>query len=141
MAILFGCLNVLRNELSTNVLFSKNLTIPNPSLVQGPKKITSNGGFLFVASEVEKLIYSCHMTDWSKISRKKQIMQNYVHEALEKHQLLKIFEQRPAYQQNDYLSWIQRAKRTVTKEKRVQQLVDELKKGDVYMKMAWRKRL
>ncbi len=45
------------------------------------------------------------------------------------------YESRPAYQQNDYIGWIERAKRQETKEKRLQQMVDELKAGDVYMKM------
>lgn len=46
------------------------------------------------------------------------------------------YEQRPAYQQNDYLGWIERAKRPETREKRLQQMLDELRAGGVYMKMA-----
>ena len=46
--------------------------------------------------------------------------------------------ERPAYQQNDYLGWIGRAKRDETKQKRIDQMLDELKGGDVYMRMTWR---
>jgi len=47
--------------------------------------------------------------------------------------------ERPPYQQNDYIGWITRAKREETKQKRLNQMLDELEKGDVYMKMAWKK--
>ena len=42
---------------------------------------------------------------------------------------------RPDYQRNDYLGWIERAKKEETKEKRLKQMIEELKKGGVYMKM------
>ncbi|WP_342329106.1 YdeI/OmpD-associated family protein [Pedobacter sp. FW305-3-2-15-E-R2A2] len=42
------------------------------------------------------------------------------------------------YQQNDYLGWIERAKLPDTKEKRMQQMLTELKNGTVYMKMNWK---
>jgi len=45
---------------------------------------------------------------------------------------------RPAYQQNDYIGWITRAKRPETKEKRLHQMLDELRHGDVYMEMDYR---
>ncbi|HSH04861.1 MAG TPA: YdeI/OmpD-associated family protein, partial [Anaerolineae bacterium] len=38
-------------------------------------------------------------------------------------------------QQNDYLGWINRAKRPATKQKRLNQMLDELEQGGVYMKM------
>ena len=53
----------------------------------------------------------------------------------EKNGVASDYESRPAYQQNDYIGWIERAKRQETKEKRLQQMVDELKAGGVYMKM------
>lgn len=46
------------------------------------------------------------------------------------------FYKRPPYQQNDYISWITRAKREETRQKRLGQMLDELEKGGVYMKMA-----
>lgn len=45
---------------------------------------------------------------------------------------------RPDYQKNDYLGWISRAKREETRLKRLNQMLDELKRGGVYMNMAWR---
>ena len=44
---------------------------------------------------------------------------------------------RPAYQRNDYLGWIARAKRQETREKRIVQMLTELASGGVYMKMKW----
>ena len=47
------------------------------------------------------------------------------------------YDARPPYQRNDYLSWIDRARRPETREKRIAQMLDELRAGDVYMKMDW----
>lgn len=47
------------------------------------------------------------------------------------------YSKRPAYQRNDYIGWIEDAKQPDTREKRVAQMLDELKRGNVYMKMAW----
>lgn len=44
---------------------------------------------------------------------------------------------RPPYQRNDYLGWIARARRPETRQKRIAQMLDELRAGDVYMKMNW----
>lgn len=57
---------------------------------------------------------------------------------LVKNGLLELYKARPAYQQNDYLSWITQAKLEATKEKRTKQMLKELKRGDVYMNMNWR---
>ena len=61
-----------------------------------------------------------------------------IHSALLAHGLLEAYERRPAYQQNDYLGWIMRARRQTTQGKRLQQMLDELATGDRYMKMAYR---
>jgi len=45
------------------------------------------------------------------------------------------YEDRPTYQRNDYLGWIARAKRPETREKRIRQMLDELRSGGVYMHM------
>ena len=50
-------------------------------------------------------------------------------------QLIDDYDERPAYQRNDYLGWIGRAKRDETRQKRIDQMVDELRVGGVYMKM------
>lgn len=65
-------------------------------------------------------------------------MPDFVLTALRERGLLEIYRGRPAYQQNDYLAWIARAKRPATKEKRLLQMLDELAGGDVYMKMPYR---
>ncbi len=74
-------------------------------------------------------------TDKSSLQHPSQPMPDFVQEALEKRGLMADYEARPAYQQNDYLGWINRAKRQATKEKRLQQMLEELEEGGVYMKM------
>ena len=64
-------------------------------------------------------------------------MPDFVRTALKKHGLTARYNQRPEYQRNDYLSWINRAAREATKAKRLAQMLDELKRGDVYMNMKW----
>ena len=59
-------------------------------------------------------------------------------EALLKRRLLGAFEARPPFQRNDYLGWIARARRDETRRKRLEQMLDELEDGDVYMKMRWK---
>jgi len=63
-------------------------------------------------------------------------MPDFVKEALLKRGLIEAYMERPAYQQNDYIGWITRAKRQGTVEKRLAQMLDELESGDVYMKIA-----
>ena len=63
-----------------------------------------------------------------------------IREALKEHGLMAEYLDRPTYQQNDYVGWITRAKRPATQTKRVNQMLDELRCGDVYMNMAWRPR-
>ncbi len=53
--------------------------------------------------------------------------------------VLKEYEERPFYQRNDYIHWIESAKREETFEKRIQQMIDELKDGNTYMKMEYSK--
>lgn len=53
---------------------------------------------------------------------------------------MEAYQQRPPYQRNDYIGWITRAKRDDTRHQRIAQMLDELTRGDVYMKMAWRGR-
>ena len=78
--------------------------------------------------------------DFSDLSRPIQPMPDFVLDALEELGLLAAYRSRPPYQQNDYLSWINRAKRPQTKEKRLRQMLDELARGNVYMKMDYKPR-
>lgn len=67
-------------------------------------------------------------------------MPEFMREALESRGLMEAYYARPPYQRNDYIGWIMRAKRPETQEKRLNQMLDELEKGDVYMKMDWNPR-
>ena len=78
------------------------------------------------------------MKDFSRLKRPKHGMPDDVRRALAKRGLTDAYAQRPAYQQNDYLGWILRAKREETRRRRLQQMLDELTAGDVYMKMPYR---
>jgi hypothetical protein len=51
--------------------------------------------------------------------------------------LLDAYRRRPPDEQNDYIGWIMRAKRADTQRRRVAQMLDELERGDVSMKMSW----
>jgi uncharacterized protein YdeI (YjbR/CyaY-like superfamily) len=64
-------------------------------------------------------------------------MPEFFREALEAHGLMEAYRARPPYQRNDYIGWITRAKRPETQEKRINQMLEELEKGNVYMKMDW----
>ncbi len=65
-------------------------------------------------------------------------MPTFVAEALAQNELLDAYRSRPPYQRNDYIGWITSAKREATREKRLRQMLDELERGDTYMKMAWK---
>ncbi len=60
---------------------------------------------------------------------------DFVADALTENGLKDAYQSRPAYQQNDYIGWIERAKRPETKLKRLNQMLDELRTGGVYMRM------
>ncbi len=71
-----------------------------------------------------------------RLKRPLNAMPEDVGRALIERGLAEAFAARPAYQQNDYLGWIARAKRPETRAKRLQQMLGELTCGGVYMKMA-----
>lgn len=77
------------------------------------------------------------MADFSKLTRKRQAMPAEIRAALTERGLMAQYKLRPAYQQNDYLAWIGRAVRLATRQKRLEQMLNELERGDVYMKMKW----
>lgn len=64
-------------------------------------------------------------------------MPDFIREALESRGVMDAYNARPPYQRNDYIGWITRAKRIQTQEKRLNQMLEELEKGGVYMKMKW----
>ena len=65
-------------------------------------------------------------------------MPRFVVDALEREKLMQAYRSRPPYQQNDYVGWITRAKREDTTQRRLEQMLDELESGDLYMKMDYR---
>ena len=69
--------------------------------------------------------------------RKREDMPDFVRLALEERGLLEQCEARPPYQRNDYLMWINKAKQEATKQKRLEQMLEELEGGGVYMRMKW----
>ena len=54
---------------------------------------------------------------------------------LEERGVMELYKVRPFYQRNDYLAWIGRAARLETRRRRIEQMLDELEQGGVYMKM------
>ena len=74
------------------------------------------------------------------MQRPRYEMPAFIRDALLERGLMERYFERPPYQQNDYIGWIDRAKRDETKQKRLAQMLDELERGDVYMNMAYRTR-
>lgn len=74
-------------------------------------------------------------SDFSRLKRQRHPMPGFVTQALNERGLMGAYKTRPAYQQNDYIAWIDQAKRRETKEKRLAQMLDELEAGGVYMNM------
>ena len=76
--------------------------------------------------------------DTSKMSREVYDIPDYVAAALDSAGLWGRYRDRPPYQRNDYIGWIRRGKREETREKRLGQMLDELRRGDAYMGMAYK---
>ena len=71
--------------------------------------------------------------DMSNLQRPIQPMPETIRKALENAGLMdEVLERRP-YHLTDYLIWITRAKRKETQYRRLAQLLDVLRRGDVYM--------
>ena len=75
--------------------------------------------------------------DTRRLKRDVYEMPDDVKAALHKHEVMEAYRRRPAYQQNDYIGWITRAKLPATRQKRLDQMLAELKSGGVYMHMKW----
>jgi len=75
--------------------------------------------------------------DTSRLKREIYPMPDDIRAVLQARGLVERYDARPAYQQNDYVGWIGRAKRAETRQKRIDQMLDELEAGGVYMKMKW----
>lgn len=64
-------------------------------------------------------------------------MSDFIRDAINERGLMDAYNSRPPYQRNDYIGWINGAKREETKQKRLKQMLDELKGGKLYMNMKW----
>jgi uncharacterized protein YdeI (YjbR/CyaY-like superfamily) len=78
--------------------------------------------------------------DSLRSTRPRNRMPSDVKKALAAKGLMKAYRDRPPYQRNDYLGWICRAVRLESRQKRLGQMLQELERGGVYMKMEWKKR-
>ncbi len=75
----------------------------------------------------------------SRLKRVRQSMPAFVRQALVDHKMTDAYRARPAYQRNDYLAWIKRAKRPETRQKRLRQMLEELERGNRYMNTPHRR--
>src|SRR5215210_5083554 len=66
-----------------------------------------------------------------------QPMPGNVRGALQKQKLMDTYLARPEYQKTDYLKWIATAAGPSEKQKRIDQMVDELQKGGVFKGEQW----
>jgi uncharacterized protein YdeI (YjbR/CyaY-like superfamily) len=73
--------------------------------------------------------------NFDNLQRERHPMPEFLKEALAESGLWDDFNMRPAYQQNDYVGWIVRAKREETRKKRLKQMMEELRIGGIYMGM------
>jgi len=76
--------------------------------------------------------------DYSKIKRPKPAMPGFVKKALQKRDLLKAYEKRPDYQQDHYLEWITEVKSQEIISQRLNQMLDELEQGNIFMQEEYR---
>jgi uncharacterized protein YdeI (YjbR/CyaY-like superfamily) len=76
----------------------------------------------------------------SRMTRERYPMPDFIRDALAANNLTSAYDARPPYQRNDYIGWITRARLPATQQKRLAQMLEELERGDVYMKMAYRGR-
>jgi uncharacterized protein YdeI (YjbR/CyaY-like superfamily) len=72
-----------------------------------------------------------------RTKRERYPMPDFIRDALVAHGLTAAYDARPPYQRNDYIGWITRAKLPATQQKRLAQMLEELRQGNVYMKMTW----
>jgi uncharacterized protein YdeI (YjbR/CyaY-like superfamily) len=76
-------------------------------------------------------------TKSARMTQEIHSMPAHVRQTIKDEGLWDAYKERPSYQQNDYVGWIKQAKQEATQEKRLKQMVNELRKGGVYMGMEW----
>ncbi|MBM3947183.1 MAG: YdeI/OmpD-associated family protein [SAR202 cluster bacterium] len=80
------------------------------------------------------------MTQRARLKRPVLPMPDFIRSALAGAKLTAAYEARPAYQRNDYIAWILRARREETRRSRLAQMLRELHNGGTYMNLDWRPR-
>jgi uncharacterized protein YdeI (YjbR/CyaY-like superfamily) len=70
-------------------------------------------------------------------ARPRYEMPDFLRDAINTRGLMHTYFSRPPYQQNDCIGRITRAKLEATQWKRLDQMLNELEHGGVYMKMKW----
>ena len=78
--------------------------------------------------------------DASRMSRPVHDIPDFVTAALDESGLWEHYRARPPYQQNDYMRWITGGRREETRQRRLSQMLEELKSGDVYMRMKYNRK-
>ena len=76
-------------------------------------------------------------TDLSNRSRPVHPIPDFVLQALKARGLVAAFKARPAQQQNDYIGWITRARLPEARQKRLDQMLDELQHAGTRMKNVY----
>lgn len=75
--------------------------------------------------------------DSSRLKREVHPMPFDVRTILIEENLMGAYQKRPPYQQNDYIGWIIKAKMQETREKRIRQMIEELRNNNKYMGMDY----
>ena len=70
------------------------------------------------------------------MKRPRYVMPADIAKALKTNELAAAYRDRPDYQQNNYIGWIARARLQATRQKRLDQMIAELRKGGIYMSVA-----
>jgi len=76
--------------------------------------------------------------DTSRLKIALNPMPKDVEEGLNRENLTDAYRKRPPYRQNDYIGWILKAKKPETREKRIAQMLEELRSGAKYMGLEYR---
>lgn len=74
----------------------------------------------------------------SALKRPRYPMPPDVEATLVERGLMDAYRRRPDYQQNDWIGWLERAKRQDTRRNRIEEMCGDLIAGDRYMGMDWR---
>ncbi len=73
--------------------------------------------------------------DFSRLTRPRNPMPSFVKDELIDLGLMEAYQNHPAYQQNDYIGWITRAKQEKTRQKRLKIMLDKFASGKGCMGM------